>query len=58
MGALCTVSGPSFMYSSSFFKNLNHDYMKKNKPVNWDGICTKTNRSMVLHEIFTSLERE
>ena len=33
--------------------------MKNNKPVNWDwaGMRTKANRSIVLHEIFTPLER-
>ena len=32
--------------------------MKNNYYVNWDwaGLCTKVNRSMVLNEIFTSLE--
>ena len=28
--------------------------MKENQPVKWAGLCTKTNRSMVLHEIFIS----
>ena len=33
--------------------------MKNNCRVNWDwvGLCTKASQSMVLHEIFTSLER-
>ena len=32
--------------------------MKNNQSVNWDwaGLCTNANRSMVLNEIFTSLE--
>ena len=36
---------------------LEADYMKKNYSVNQAGRCIKTNHSMVLHEIFTSLER-
>ena len=33
--------------------------MKNNQPVNWDwaGLCTKANHSVVLHEVFTSLEK-
>ena len=63
MSGLCTVSGPSFIYSFCFFKNLKHiilgtDYMKNNDSVNWEwaGLCTKENCSVVLNEIFTSLE--
>ena len=37
---------------------LGGEYMKKNQPVNWAVLCTKTNCSLVLHENFTSLERE
>ena len=45
-----------------FLKKLKHimleaDYMKKNYSVNQAGRCIKANHSMVLHEIFTSLER-
>ena len=61
MGTLCTVSARSFVYYiySLFPKKLKHmilaaDYMKKNYSVNRAGLCTKTNHSLVLHEIFTS----
>ena len=61
MGTLCTVSARSFVYCiySLFLKKLKHmilaaDYMKKNYSVNRAGLCTKTNHSLVLHEIFTS----
>ena len=36
---------------------LGADYMKKNYSVNRAGLHTQTNYSLVLHEIFTSLER-
>ena len=32
--------------------------MKKNKPVEKAGLRAKTNSSLVLHETFTSLERD
>ena len=63
MGALYTVSGPSFVYCFSLLKieayNLRSSLHEKknNLPVNKPGLCTKTNHSLVLHEIVTSLER-
>ena len=63
MGALCTVYiWTQFCVYFWFLKKLKHimleaDYMKKNYSVNQAGWCIKTNHSMVLHEIFTSLER-
>ena len=29
--------------------------MKRNQPVNWVGLCTKTNCILVLHETFKSV---
>ena len=38
--------------------SLGADYMKKSYPVNKTVLCTKTNSSLVIHEIFISFERE